>query len=217
MEISQNIREFKKDSISGLALDIDETLSWTIGYWMEELTKKFGNPENLSVKQLVKKYRYTKHVPYWQTEEVKAWIELSRHSDPLQVILPLIENSDKIVQKINTIIPIVAYITTRPESIINGTKKWLQKHNFPLVEVIAKPLDIPLEDGNKWKAQVLEYLYPEVIGIIDDNPELVDFLQDDSPGRIYLYDNIDHPRKGANIIPCKSWDDVLIQVELTMS
>jgi len=37
----------------------DETLSWTIGYWIEEMQNKFGNPENLTVKEMVEKYRYT--------------------------------------------------------------------------------------------------------------------------------------------------------------
>ena len=42
----------------GLGVDIDETLSWTVGYWMEEMQKLFGNPESLSVRDMVAKYRY---------------------------------------------------------------------------------------------------------------------------------------------------------------
>lgn len=220
MKMPKSILEFRekleKDSRQGLALDIDETLSWTVGYWMEEMSKRFGNPENLSVKELVKKYRYTQHVPHWQTDEGKAWIEEARHLDSLQENLPLIENADKIVQKVDAIVPILVYVTTRPDSVVNGTKKWLQKHNFPLAEVIARPLDIPVADGNSWKTQVLRYLYPEIIGIIDDNAELVSFLEDNYLGKIYLYDNNDHPKKGANIIPCSTWDDVLAKVEATM-
>jgi len=58
---------------TGLAVDIDETLSWTIGYWIEEMQNKFGNPENLTIKEMVEKYRYTQNVPYWQHEEALQW------------------------------------------------------------------------------------------------------------------------------------------------
>lgn len=48
----------------GLAVDIDETLSWTLKYWVEKMAEKFGNPENLSVLEIIKKYRYSQNVPY---------------------------------------------------------------------------------------------------------------------------------------------------------
>ena len=32
---------------TGLGVDIDETLSWTVGRWAKEMQKLFGNPENL--------------------------------------------------------------------------------------------------------------------------------------------------------------------------
>ena len=78
----------------GLAVDIDETLSWTIGYWIEHMQEKFGNPENLSVKEMVKKYKYTQNIPYYQTEEILNWIKNRIHSDELQKELPLIEGSN---------------------------------------------------------------------------------------------------------------------------
>ena len=40
---------------AGLGVDIDETLSWTVGHWVKEMQKLFGNPEGLSVKELVDK------------------------------------------------------------------------------------------------------------------------------------------------------------------
>jgi len=32
-----------------------------------------------------------------------------------------------------------------------------------------KPESIKKEQGNEWKAKVLEKLYPKILGIIDDN------------------------------------------------
>jgi len=199
--------------IRGLALDIDETLSWTIGYWVKEMQVKFGNPENLSVGALITKYRYTQNVPYWQTKEALAWMESSRNSNDLQATLPLIENTNTIVQKINRIVPIVVYLTTRPETFIAGTRKWLREHNFPLVDIIARPPGIPAAEGNHWKATMLEKLYPEVLGIIDDNPAVADNLSNSYKGTVYLYDNTKHHRNDISIIACKTWEDVVKNIK----
>lgn len=59
----------------GIAVDIDETLSWTVGYWVEQMQEKFGNPEKLSIKEMIEKYRYTQNIPYWQSAEALKWID----------------------------------------------------------------------------------------------------------------------------------------------
>lgn len=200
-------------NIQGLALDIDETLSLTINYLIEGLQKNFGNPENLSISEVIEKYRFTHNVPYWQTKDALDWLDKARKSNKLQENLPLIENSNKLVEKISKIIPISAYITIRSESVIPGTKIWLKKHGFPDVPVIAKPDKLPIEEGSKWKAQVLLSLYPNVVGIIDDNPSIIEFLPSEYKGYIFLYNNLDHPLSGKNIIPCFTWNDVLTKVK----
>ena len=218
--MSEDLKKLKENLknkiVKGLALDIDETLSWTISYWVEKLQDKFGNPENLSVQEITEKYRFTQNVPYWQTKEALDWMEKARKSNEIQEILPLIEGSNKVVDKINKIIPIAAYVTIRSESVIPGTRKWLNKHGFPDAPVIAKPELISIEKGSKWKAQALKYLYPQIIGIIDDNPSIIDYLGEDYKGYVFLYDNIDHPKISRAIIPCKTWEDVYIKVRATL-
>lgn len=99
--LEQDIKQFKQklesEGKNGLVLDIDETLSWTIGYWVQEMQKNFGNPENLSINDLILKYRYTQNVPYWQTSEALEWMENARENDLLQIELPLIKNSNCMV------------------------------------------------------------------------------------------------------------------------
>lgn len=107
---------------SGLAVDIDETLSWTIGHWVERMMEKFGNPEKLYVQEIVEKYRYTQQVPYWQTPEALAWVRENINSNEVQKELPLITDADFYLQKINEIIPIAAYLTIRPETVREGTE-----------------------------------------------------------------------------------------------
>jgi hypothetical protein len=55
-------------------------------------------------------------------------------------------------------------------------------------------------------------MYPEVIGIVDDNSLLVDNLSSDYKGVVFLYDNIQHHGKDATVIPCEHWDDVYTAV-----
>src|SRR3712207_157728 len=95
----------------GLALDIDETLCKTNAYWIEQMQALFGNPECLSVQEIIDKYRYTQSVPYWQIEAAIKWMEEQRVSNEVQENLPLIENANHIVNKINEVVPILAYIT----------------------------------------------------------------------------------------------------------
>lgn len=201
-----------QDIKRGLAVDIDETLSWTVGHLMERMQEKFGNPENLSVKEIIEKYRYTQNVPYWQSVEALEWVKENIHSNELQEELPLIEEANTYLNKINQIIPISAYITVRPASILSGTQKWLDKHGFPKAEIICRPLDVAHTDGNKWKAEVLKELYPNVLGIIDDNVKLLEYLGKDYRGIVFSYDH-DFIEGDFNAIPCKSWINVYDEVK----
>lgn len=199
--------------INGLALDIDETLSFTIGFMIKSLMENLGNPENLTVKEIIKKYKYTDRIPYWQDEKAEEVLENIRNSNLVQLDLPLIKNADSTVNKINKIVSISAYITVRPSIIAQGTKLWLQKNKFPMATVITKPDNVLRKDGNKWKAKVLEYLYPEILGIVDDNPELVKCLSKDYKGTVFLYNNAEVLNKDVRVVICKEWKTVLLNIE----
>ncbi len=212
-EIVSLKRKLKLAGIKGLALDIDETLSFTIGFLIEKLVEKVGNPENLTVKEIARKYRHTDNVPYWQNNEAKKVVdEFNKSADSFRG-LPLIENSNKTIQEINKIIPIVAYITARSYIAFNETKFWLKKHGFPEARIITRPKNIEREMGNKWKAKVLEYLYPQVVGIVDDNPGLTKYFGKKYKGVIYLYDVVEAERKDINVVPCENWEMVAKKVK----
>ena len=173
------------------------------------MQKRFGNPEKLSVEEMIKKYKYTKNIPYWQTKEALEWISKMVESDELQENLSVIKNSASTLRKINKIIPIVAYISTRPQKVIDGTRKWLVKNKFPKADIILRPG----KDGNKWKAKVLEFLYPKVSAIIDDNPSLIKYLSKNYKGTIFLYDSDKYETSNIKVIPCKDWGSVLFEVK----
>ncbi len=120
--------------------------------------------------------------------------------------LPMIKSANIYLNKINEIIPVVAYITVRPDTVIGGTKQWLNKYAFPQAPVIAKSVDMDYESGNKWKVKILEKLYPNILGIIDDNAKLLQYVDKNYEGIIFLYDH-DHVDSKSNAIACKNWPD----------
>lgn len=210
------IHELKKDllrsKVKGLALDIDETLSFTALYWVDKLSKKFGNPDNLTARQLLEQYTLIQRYPHFKNDKAQAWMKRARSSNKLQEELPIIENANNVVNKINKIVPIVCYLTVRPDSVLEGTTRWLNKHNFPKAPIITRPKNIYYSKGSKWKAEILTYLYPQVLGIVDDSPYLIDKMPQSYKGTVFLYDYHKNYIKRDNLIYCKDWETVLEKV-----
>ncbi len=212
----QNLENVKKElrGKRGLALDIDDTLAAVRLFWFEEKIRLFGNPENLPAKKLIEKYGYTYNVPHWRTKEVERWVNEMFSSPDYWENLPLIEGANEAVKKINAIVPILCYLTARPIYATVSTETWLKKHGFLKRPVLANP-DFEYMNSNKWKGRTLAALYPEIQGIIDDNPEIIENLPPDYPGSVYLYgeyikDNA--PKTNIRIIPCRTWDDALREI-----
>ncbi|MBX4198294.1 HAD family hydrolase [Candidatus Parcubacteria bacterium] len=98
----------------GIALDIDDTLADTFRHFIGELQKKFGNPENLTVDEIVEKYRIMPAITYWQTPEIKAWLDEQGASNEAQENIPPTPDAVEAVKKINEMLPVRMYITSRP-------------------------------------------------------------------------------------------------------
>src|SRR3989338_1186869 len=156
-----------------LAFDIDETLSNTVLYYVQEMQKRFGNPEFLSAEEIIQKYRYTQDVPYWNNEKAREWVQKAIYNDELQEKLPLIQQSEVYAPKVAEILNLTCYLTIRPESVVPGTKKWLDTHKFPEAQIIAKPFLDNDTAGSVWKAKKLLSLSPKIEAIVDDNIALV--------------------------------------------
>jgi len=191
-----------------IAVDIDETLAWTVGHWVKQMQILFGNPEQLSVQEMVDKYRYTQNIPYWQSKEILAWAEEQKQSNRDQLDIPLIENSNTVLQEIHNIIPIKAYISIRPQRVFLGTKKWLEKYHFPQADIILRPDEIPHTEGNQWKASLLAKIFPSINIVMDDNPKRMEYFPSSYQGTILFFNATTSPRTDINIIPCKTWKDI---------
>lgn len=192
----------------GIALDIDETLSDTISSYFQIIMDEFGNPENLSAAQMADKYRHSSKVPYWKDDEmITRFREGLRRSHDVFANLKPIKGSAENVQKINEIIPIKAYITARPQMLTQTTKNWLESNNFPQAPVYLSPDDYDFSKTSIWKAEKLLELYPEVIGIVDDNPDFIEHLPANYPGQILMFWN-KYQGNRPNIINHDTWDEI---------
>lgn len=216
MVIDKNIQQFKtqlkKQKVRGLALDIDNVLSDTQVDIFNIMYSRFGYSNGTQVEELRIKYRYIQNVPIWQNSEAKQYLKDLVLSNQFYVNIATIKDADRIVQKINKISPILCYITARPNKVIPATKKWLRKNKFPKAPIISRPDNLELHLRGEWKAKVLEYLYPEISSIIDDDPEILDYLPEIYKGQIYLYNHPSPPQTKINVIPCRTWRDVYLKI-----
>lgn len=197
----------------GLGCDVDDTLASSVEQWFISLQDKFGNPEKLSPQEMVQKYRYTQNVPCWQTPQALDHIKMLLNSNNFQGSFSVIEGAPKAMAEIYQIKPIKLYITIRPESVAQGTALWLRGANFPHAEILALPPDIPFEKADEWKAQVLEYLYPEIEGMIDNSGHIVKALNSSYRGKFFLFGHTTVPRQDLDIRCAPTWPDMVQQIK----
>jgi hypothetical protein len=198
----------KTSARRGIALDIDETLAATNLAWFARCIELFGNPEGLTVPELIDKYHLAQYNPAWHGEEAQSWMHAQRSAPEAQDGLPLIPGA---LEGVKAVPPStwVAYLTVRPRAVNSNTIAWLQECGFPDLPIVAKPDDVPFEDGNKWKADALHHLWPEVTGIVDDNPKVPQFAGKHYPGDIFLFGKDCTEPKYEWAIPCKHWCNVV--------
>lgn len=201
-----------KQGIKGLALDIDETLSDTEPHWWNHMYK-FITPRSATREELQKRHKYIEHVPDWQSDEARTYINDTLISSNFHETMPLLHESNTMVSKLNQLVPVVGYITARPTEVRGATENWLKKQGFPVAELIMRS-GLDLETKNEWKAEVLAELYPEIIGIVDDNPDLANALEKlNYKGKLFLYgkqrQEIDPSKYSFEVIVSPSWDHVI--------
>ena len=77
-ELKERLRSRK---LCGIALDIDDTLAYTDYHYFAAMSR-FANPEKLTRKELIKKYKSFRNVPFWQSKKATRLInKLLRSSD----------------------------------------------------------------------------------------------------------------------------------------
>jgi hypothetical protein len=141
--------------------------------------------------------------------EIKEWMD-AQGTNETQEHYAVLENAVEIVKEINKIRPVRMYITSRPSIVVEGTKRWLDKHGFPEAELVTRPMSKIKINGNAWKADILKQQFPLISGLVDDNPEIIEALGPDYPGTLYLYGHLGKNLTVPDFVKvCPTWNDVL--------
>ena len=228
MTVSELKSTLKYGNNCGLLLDIDETLSATNIAWFTRMIDLFGNEEpDLTAVELSRKYHLAQNVPFWAKNKAAAeWMQQQRDSPEAQKHLPLIEGAldgvKELQKELQTLDAfkdhmsssdknhtIIGYCTVRPENVGSATVEWLREHKFPALPLVLKPDIVPFEKGNQWKGDVLKELWPNVIGIVDDNPKVAIAVGKEYPGFLFLFGHYECKPEYNHAIPCPTWTSVI--------
>lgn len=199
----------------GLALDIDETLAWTVGLWFRLLSERFGNPEYLTPRELETKYEFTFRVPYWQGPEVLEFMERERANPERQLEIEVMPGAlDGVAAILGSGQSLACYLTTRPVAVAEATALWLRRVGFPDLPVLARPEAVGFQHGDQWKVDEAHRLFPHVSGIIDNSGSVVRLFGSDYPGRVYHFSAKERIREdlGDRLVACATWSDVAREV-----
>ena len=199
---------------TGLVCDIDDCICETQIYMARELISKYGCPENLSAEEVIFKYKTMRNIPYWKDKEAIDF-EKEIYNDPEKRIkIGPIKGSREALIKLDEKIPIRGYLTGRPRYLEQMTNIWIDRERMPNkgVGVILGPNDDELDKlgitRDSFKPRLLEYLYPEVSGLIEDYLEIAKLVKPEYKGKIYLLGHEEGINQD-NIIPCKDWNNLI--------
>ena len=120
--------------------------------------------------------------------------------------IPVLPGALEGIEGLSSVAEVVAYITARPVSTVEGTRAWLKTNGFPDLPILARPPSVPKAEANKWKGAALKLLYPLISGIVDDNKGLLDGCGADYKGTVFL---LGHGQATAPGIACPSWPSVV--------
>lgn len=203
----------KHASRPGLAYDIDCTLADTRAHFFELMWRYFP-VKGTDVQELQRKHYYVEHVPDWQSNPAALdQIREFRTSNEFQDDIPLLDNSPRYLWQIHLRIPTACYATGRPEVVLPGTERWLARHEFPQAPVLIRPHHEPLQRWVYWKAELLTRLFPEVLGIIEDDPRFPDAAHDVGyQGKIFLVGQERYEGRHQHTVACPSWKEVVQSV-----
>ncbi|MBX4210426.1 hypothetical protein KW783_00440 [Candidatus Parcubacteria bacterium] len=172
----------------GIACDIDDTISDTGGHLENITQKKFGHSDNFS-------------------PDEKEWVERQLLTNEFYDNMPTVKGAQKALEDISALIPIYAYISSRPTTVLTSTTNWLIKNGFPKAAVLLR--DNIQINGHAWKADILMKKYPDIRGIIDDSVELADALPKNYKGFVFILTKKNYKNFNLDLYTGPRWGEIV--------
>jgi len=200
-------------ALVGILLDIDNTLTRTSWSFFSGIAERFGVPAGETVEGLYNRYHYSWRVPHWQTDETARWASEQEWSNEFHAKMEAINGASDGVTALSKIVPVSAYVTTRPESMREVTAEWLSRHGFPDAPMMMRPSDILPKAGNQWKVEQIKACLPNTFGLVDDHADIVRGLSNGYGGRVFHFSANQFVADSPKILPCSDWGEVVRVVE----
>lgn len=190
--------------IQGLALDIDDTLADTARHTFQLAKQVF--PHDLTVDELLFKYRQPGEVPEWQTPEVTQWLEQHLGNAEYLNEMPVMSGAQPVVKRLSQKIPITCYITSRQHYTREMTLDWLARHEFPLAPLITRSADVIAKN---WKFAELKKNFTQSVCLIDDGlGKLTDEMFVDEPSLLMWFNPLGVPSNNHKVTSYASWSEI---------
>jgi hypothetical protein len=187
-------------------LDLDDLLTDTARTFHSKL---FPHISNLEFHRLMEVHKKCSDFPIVKNnpEIYSRLLEYINSNLFNEKIKPIQENVDFFNQIHHHNWRIAGYMTARPIIVENGTKKWIQKHWLPNVEIYYKPSNKYHISDAQWKIWLLKELSSSWI-LVDDNMDLL-WIKDNSTHGIVIYspfkENYNFIDKNLGIYSDISW------------
>lgn len=206
----------------GLACDLDNVVTDTTPKVFEIIDNTFPRPDydkKLSLQQLLHKYTHSRNIPYWTTKEALEFQNYLVHSPEFYNDLPLLPQAIESLHEINETIPIICYLTARPEVAKEVSEEYLKRHNAPVAPVILRPSNSDnhgfVYSNNVWKASFVKSV-KNIVGLIDDERDLVHLLTDYN-GALFVFGDQKNGYTSHLRRPCLDWPDTIKNVKKVFS
>lgn len=203
-------RHLQRRGTFAIALDVDDVLADTTKTRFGIMAEHHGLPARTTVEQLFTRHHWVEDVARWQTAAGRAEMDDLRNSVSHHAGLPPLPGSVDGVADLSQIVAVGIYITHRRTDMQSSTRSWISNQGFPKAPVMCRPHNVADGTNADWKTEALAYLAPYVIGIVDDNPGLLNTVSWDYPGHVYTFGErapfatVTHPAARTTVI----WSDV---------
>ncbi len=196
---------------TGLAFDIDDTLSSTSDGYFDLLNLTHPAPTYLTKELFRKKYARTGEVTHWRSIQDAYDLLISKVNCPqFHYELSPFPHAIEQTTILNNHNFFACYLTARKEDMRELTQRWLDEQGFPKKPLIMRDNTIEFSNHTQWKTAALHSLYPYIQGLIDNDARILSHLQQRSyPGNLYLFGLSPHEYNGNGTITVReTWREM---------
>ncbi len=214
IDLGKSVRRIKEDlqaqGTGRLACDIDDTIAKTSDAYHDLLSRQFPPPEALTKDSLRKHYALTGRILHWgDIPEANAFAYEFIDDPHFHAQMDPLDGAIAGTQELWLQQRLACYLTVRSEAMRSETECWFSRYDLPTLPLAMRDAAHSASNA-QWKAAALEYLFPEVQGIIDNDARIARLLEEQGyRGKVFLLGLNEHEYAPSNIVtPIEDWAEL---------